>query len=100
MILAYQLRQVNVDDKFFGSCICIRIPERNHSIGFYNTLQSVSYALPWWGGGGRGGRGVLPYKRLIGMCRWIFNGVSHFQIFGVRQFFLFTVSKRTRMFVL
>ena len=52
------------------------------------------------GGGGGGGRGVLPYKRLIGMCRWIFNGVSHFQIFGVRQFFLFTVSKRTRMFVL
>ena len=78
MILAYQLRQVNVDDKFFGSCICIRIPERNHSIGFYNILKTVSYALPWKGG--RGG-GVLPYKRLIGMCRWIFSGVSHFQIF-------------------
>ena len=28
------------------------------------------------------------------------NGVSHFRIFGVRKFFTFTVSKRTRMFVL
>ena len=26
--------------------------------------------------------------------------VAHFQIFGVRKFFTFTVSKRTRMFVL
>ena len=43
------------------------------------------------------------------MCRWMgshfldwidHNGVANFRIFGVRQFFLFTVSKRTRMFVL
>ena len=27
------------------------------------------------GGGGWGGRGLLPYKRLIGMCRWM---GSHF----------------------
>ena len=64
--------------------------------------------------------GVLPYKRLIGMCRWmgvafsrldwpkwgrIFNRVtrmgSHiFGFLGVRQFFIFAVSKHTRMFVL
>jgi len=65
----------------------------------------------------RGGR-VLPYKRLMGMCRWMeshfhdwieYNGVafsivprvgSHiFGFFGVRQFFILTVSKRTRIFV-
>ena len=28
------------------------------------------------------------------------NGIAHFLIFGVRQFFIFTVSKRTRVFVL
>ena len=28
------------------------------------------------------------------------NEVAHFRIFGVRKFFIFTVSKRTRMFVL
>ena len=66
---------------------------------------------------GARGAGVLPYKRLMGMCRWmgrIFTtGLtimgSHFQrvtrmgshifcSFGVRRFFIFTVSKRTRMF--
>ena len=72
-------------------------------------------ARPNWGGGG-----VLPYKRLMGMCCWMgshfhnwidYNGVafsiglldrmgSPFLIFGVRQFFIFMVSKRTRMFVL
>ena len=43
------------------------------------------------------------------MCRWMgshfrewidYNGVAHFRIFGVRQFFIFMVSKCTRMFVL
>ena len=67
-----------------------------------------------WGGGGGG---VLPYKRLMGMCRWMgshfhdwidCNGVAFsieftrmvhtFSDFsGVRKFFF---SKRTRMFVL
>ena len=51
------------------------------------------------------GRGVLPYKRLMGMCHWMrshfhdwidHEGVAHF----LRQFFIFTVGKRTRMFVL
>ena len=68
-----------------------------------------------------GGGGVLPYKGLMGMCRgmgshfhdWIdYNGVafliellewgrtfSH-MILGVRQFFVFTVSKRNRIFIL
>ena len=54
-----------------------------------------------------GGGGVLPHKRLMGMCRWMgwhfhdwidYNGVAHDLIFGVRQFFIFTVSKRSRMF--
>ena len=40
--------------------------------------------------GGKGG-GVLPYKRLMGMCRWMgshfhdwidYNGVAHFPSFG------------------
>ena len=64
--------------------------------------------------------GELPDKRLMRMCRWMgshfhdwidYNGVafsesffrmgSHiFCFFGVRQFFIFTVSKGTRMFVL
>ena len=39
---------------------------------------------------------VLPFKRLTGMCLWM---GSHFQESHM-QFFIFTVSKRTRMFVL
>ena len=65
------------------------------------------------------GGGVLPHKRLLGMCRWMglhfhdridYNGVAFsieliewgrtFRIFGVRQFFIFTDSKRTRLFKL
>ena len=62
-----------------------------------------------------GGGGVLSYKRLMGMYRWMrshfhdwidYNGVaftrmrSHiFGFFGIRQFFIFTVSRCTRMFV-
>ena len=62
---------------------------------------------------------VLSYKRLMGMCHWMgshfhdwidYNGVavsiqflergSHiFGFFGVRQFFIVTVSKLIRMFV-
>ena len=43
------------------------------------------------------------------MCHWMgfhfhdridYNGVAHFLSFGVRQFFIVTVSQRTRMFVL
>ena len=63
--------------------------------------------------------GLLPYKRLMGMCHWMgphfldwidYNGVAFsiellkwgrsFPDFWVRQFFIVTVSKRTRMFVL
>ena len=66
-----------------------------------------------------GGGGGLQYKRLMGMCRSMgshfydlidyngshfqlshWNGVAHFRIFGVRKVFIFTVSKRTIMFVL
>ena len=54
-----------------------------------------------------GGGGVLPYKRLMGVCRWIgglFNRVSimgsHiFAFLGVIQFSICTDNKRTRMFV-
>ena len=68
--------------------------------------------------GGPGG--TLPFQRLIGRyaAGWgrIFttgltimglhfqksyqNGAAHFRIFGVRELFIFTVSKRTRIFVL
>ena len=51
---------------------------------------------------------VLPYKGLMGMCHWMglhfqqthYYGVVHLGILGVRKFFIFTVRKRTRMFVL
>ena len=63
---------------------------------------------------------VLPYKRLMGMYRWMgshfhdwidYNGVafliellewgrSFSDFLGVRQFFILAVSKRARMFVL
>ena len=45
---------------------------------------------PEEGGGGWGGGMVIPYKRLMGMCRWLgshfydwidYNGVGHFRIF-------------------
>ena len=64
-------------------------------------------------------RGLFPYKRLMGMCRWMgshfhdwidYNGVAFSRVsrmgshilgnFEVRKIFIFTVSKRTRMFVL
>ena len=71
-------------------------------------------------GGGGGGGAVPPHKRLMGICcwmgshfhRWIdYNGVTYFNrvtrmglyiflVFRVRQFFTFTVSKRTRMCLL
>ena len=54
------------------------------------------------------GGGVLPDKRLMRMCRWMGShfervtrmGSHMFCFFGVKQFFIFTVSKGTRMFVL
>ena len=70
---------------------------------------------------GEGGGGGLPYKRLMGMFRWMgshfhewidYNGVAFSRellewgpcafsdFWGVRQFFIFMVSKRTGMFVL
>ena len=48
---------------------------------------------------------VLPYKKLMGMCRWMgshfhdlidYNGVA-FSI-ELLEYIIFTVSKRTRMF--
>ena len=67
--------------------------------------------------GGRGG-GALPYKRLMGMCRWMgshfhdwsdYNRVAFskellewgrtFSDLWGRELFIFTVSKRTRIFV-
>ena len=66
----------------------------------------------------RGG-GVLPYKRLMGCAAgWgrilttgltiigvafsieLLKWIAHFKILGVRKFFILTVNKRTRMFVL
>ena len=72
-------------------------------------------------GWARWGEGVLRSKRLIGMRRMMgshfhdcidYNGVGRivnrvtrmgsyiFRFLGVKKFFIFTVSKRTRMFVL
>ena len=52
--------------------------------------------------------GILLYKRLMETCRWMGShfpellewGRKFFGFFGVGKFFIFTVSKRTRMFVL
>ena len=68
------------------------------------------FGLEWkknleWSRPGRepGGGSALPYKRLMGMCRWMgshfhnwidYNGVAHFLILGVRQFFIFTVGEK------
>ena len=58
---------------------------------------------------GGGGEGVLPYKRLLGIAagkgRTFTTGLTRMGshicgFFRVRQFLIFTVSKRTRMFVL
>ena len=63
------------------------------------------------------GGGALLYKRLLGMCRWMGSyfhdwtwlswgrilvewGWYIFWVLGVRQFFILTVSKRTKMSVL
>ena len=67
------------------------------------------------------GRGVPPYEALMGTCRWMgshfhdwinYNnglafsieftrmGLHIFGFWGVRQLFMFTVTKRTRMFAL
>ena len=68
------------------------------------------------GGGGE----LLPCKRLVVMCRWLgsrfhdwidYNGLAFSiellqlgrklsDVFGRRQFFIFTVSKRTSVFLL
>ena len=64
------------------------------------------------------GGGVLPYKRLMVMCRWVgshfnywidYNGVAlsiellkwiaHFKILGVRKFFIFIGTFSIRFFV-
>ena len=71
-----------------------------------------------WVVGSPGGGGALPYKRLMGMCRWMgshfhdwtdYNGVAFskellewgrtFSDFWGREMFIFTVSKRSRIFV-
>ena len=69
------------------------------------------FGLEWkknleWSRPGRepgGGGAALPYNRLMGMCRWMgshfhnwidYNGVAHFLILGVRQFFIFTVGEK------
>ena len=59
--------------------------------------------LEWSRPGREPGGAALPYKRLMGMCRWMgshfhnwidYNGVAHFLILGVRQFFIFTVGEK------
>ena len=76
------------------------------------SKEIIVLGRPCGGGGGGGGGGALPYKRLMGMCRWMglhfhdwidYNGVAFskellewgrtFSGFGLRQLFIFTVSK-------
>ena len=81
----------------------------------HRSCNDVIEKLQWPFRGG----GVLPYERLVELCRWMgshfhdwidYYGVafliellewgSHIFVFGLRQFFIFTVHKRTRTFVL
>ena len=101
-----------------------RVKFRVSSIAFryheFNSRRIDSFG-PWPNGKTtrEGGGGLLPYKRPMGMGRWMgwhfhdwidYNGVAFStellewgrtfsDFWGVRQFFTFTVSKRTRMFV-
>ena len=57
--------------------------------------------------GGAGGstslsepNGDVPLDGVAFSLELYLNWVAHFRIFGLRNFFTFTVSKRTRMFVL
>ena len=65
--------------------------------------KNLEWSRPGREPGGVGGGAALPYKRLMGMCRWMgshfhnwidYNGVAHFLILGVRQFFIFTVGEK------
>ena len=80
----------------------------------HQKLTPASHSWPFIGhfGASKPGGGVLPYKRLMGMRRWMgshfqdwidYNGVafsiellergSTFSDFWIRKFFIFTVSK-------
>ena len=78
-----------------------------------STKKKVFHPRGWGGGG------ILPYKRLTGMCRWVlspfhdwidYNGVAFsiellewgrtFSDSWGKTFFTFTVRKGTRMFAL
>ena len=84
--------------------------KETHSIHATETVM-IDIPLYYKRGIQTGGGEVIPYKRLIGMCRWMgshfhdwsdFYGVEFsiellewgrtFSDFGVRQFFIFTVS--------
>ena len=98
----------NIERKYFRSAVKRRL---------YNKMI-YSKEIIVLGRPGGGGGGALPYKRLIGMCRWMgshfhdwtdYNGVAFskellelgrtFSDFWGRELFILTVSKRTRIFV-
>ena len=58
----------------------------------------------FWGAGGSASlsepNGDVPLDGVAFSLELYLNWVAHFRIFGLRNFFTFTVSKRTRMFVL
>ena len=84
--------------------------------GYRSCIEDTKLTKP----GEEGGGGLLPYKRLMGMCRWMgshfpdwidYNGVAFsiellecgrtFSDFlGKTVFHIYTVSKRTKIFVL
>ena len=105
------------------NCILAFCPERrsDHKLQFSLINETKSFPCHFYVGiSPCGGWVVLPYKRLMEMSRlvgshfhdWIdYNGVAFsesffrmgsniFCFFGVRQFFIFTVCKGTRIFVL
>ena len=111
---------LQLSNTFFKPLLhCFALADCNQLVTVINALVFGRLLFHRVGPRGRRG-GILPYKRLMGMCRWMrshfhdwidYDGFAFliellewgrtFSDFrGVRQFFIFTVRKGTRMFVL
>ena len=66
------------------------LPVKNLTLNWLSNFGPVTHLNLLKVGVVPGGRGLLPYKRLMGVCRWMglhfhicidYNGVAHFRIF-------------------
>ena len=67
------------------------LPVKNLTLNWLSNFGPVTHLNLLKVGVVPRGRGLLPYKRLMGVCRWMglhfhicidYNGVAHFRIFG------------------